>query len=179
MKDRITNASSVLGKKAWTCSHCSVGKLLSSNAQVKETNIRNANASSIFVVPKSGNLKDHHFNLIVIPNGCLNDDIIHLKIKKIDPTLQGFTGCSIELTRQFIFNSRNEVCKQTICRNAKRDTGCRETRPMWLHRSNSIVGLTQMEFVEFCSNAELPMCRIKWVDLFPKECFFNSEARIE
>lgn len=80
MKDRITNAS---------CSHCSVGKLLSSNAQVKETNIRNANASSIFVVPKTGNLKDHHFNLIVIPNGCLNDDIIHLKIKKIDPTLQG------------------------------------------------------------------------------------------
>lgn len=75
------------------------------------------------------------------------------------------TGCSIELTRQFIFNSRKEVCKQTICRNAKRDTGCRETRPMWLHRSNSIVGLTQMEFVEFCSNAELPMCRIKWVDL--------------
>lgn len=75
------------------------------------------------------------------------------------------TGCSIELTRQFIFNSRNEVCKQTICRNAKRDTGCRETRPMWPHRSNSIVGLTQMEFVEFCSNAELPMCRIKWVDL--------------
>ena len=110
----------------------------------------------IFVVPKSGNLKDHHFNLIVIPNGCLNDDIIHLRIKKIDPTLQGLQDAVLS-------SPVNSFLIRVMKSANKPFAGMLSETPAVV--KNSIVGLTQIEFVEFCSNAELPMCRIKWVDL--------------
>ena len=82
------------------------------------------------------------------------------------------TGCSIELTRQFIFNSRNEVCKQTICRNAKRDTGCRE-------KFNSRVDSNRVRRILFkCWTSHVPnqmgwFCTMKSSTLKPGNFVWN------
>ena len=56
------------------------------------TNVNNVHASSIVSTPKNGNLNNYHYQLILLPTGWLNDDIIlevYINLKKIDPTMQG------------------------------------------------------------------------------------------
>ena len=67
-------------------------------------NVNNVHASSIASTPKTGNLNNYHYQLILSPTGWLNDDIIleaHLNLKKIDPTMQGLQDPALGPVRQF------------------------------------------------------------------------------
>ena len=63
-------------KATWICPDCIAVNLHDSKAKVKVTNVNNVHASSIVSTPKREiYLNNYNYQLILSPNGWLNDDI--------------------------------------------------------------------------------------------------------
>ena len=56
-------------KTIWICPDCSAPNLHDTKAKVKVTNVNNVHASSIASTPKTGNLNNYHYQLILSPTG--------------------------------------------------------------------------------------------------------------
>ena len=56
-------------KTIWICPDCSAANLHDTKAKVKVTNVNNVHASSIASTPKTGNLNNYHYQLILSPTG--------------------------------------------------------------------------------------------------------------
>ena len=82
-------------KTTWICPNCSAANLYDTTTKIKVANSNRVKASTCNMVSthNNGNLNNSHLKLDLSPTAWLNDDIIlevHLNLKKIDPTMQGF-----------------------------------------------------------------------------------------